>query len=489
MYFCTDAVPPGTSNATTAMDRNLYSTPLFNLGELLDRIYNGSATGLTADPSSVHPLLQHLAPLDLQLCRLMSSVSNRGGGNREAEDLIASLEVPRRGVAQHAADTLRDWLYPDRSGHRPLELEQLRQCIQHAGLVLTLSRLPVADLSQGQRRDIANVLIDLGAHAQTTANLLGLNPASLHRSNPVALCDRLMSEQELRALEDRTATANQRAEAYSRAALVGERFGYPAKQPPLALATAPPACARTQVLRALAGSLIVAPTVPTDENSEVLIAQIAPHDATLCHLMSRQSPARRVSNTAEAHTLIERTAPLRDALAQLTADGLCDWLHADGQLRFAVHPDFLQDRIQSAGLVRVLSLLPVQTLPIAQRRGIGVLLRDVGAHTPTLRAHLQLAEGDLQGIQPIMLRDRLMSLDTLEHLKRGGGGRARASRNQRAEAFQRAKLASERFGYPADYPAWNHLVKRNQDLPRATLLQRLARLSTRQRNGIDLQLP
>lgn len=520
MYPCNlsgpPAVTPGTSNARNAMDDgNTYDTPLFDLGRLVEEIHNGSATGLTAGPpsvqlpppSSVHPVLQYLAPFDRQLCTLMSSATDRSGRHSEAEDLIARLEVPRRAVAQHAADTLLNGLYPDRSG--PLDTEQLSQCIQHAGLVLMLSRLPVADLSQDQRGAIASVLIEIGAHAPTTARLLGLNPASLDTSNPVALCDRLMNEQALQTLENHAATPNQRAEAYSRVVLVGQRFGYPAEQPHWALATAPTECARTQVLRILTGPQVVLPTAPTDPISEEQIAQIAPDDARLCRLMSWSPPvpvsasAPRVnnrtknrmdtflSNTSEAQTLIKRTEPLRHKLAQRTADGLCDWLDADGHMRFAVHAAFLQNRIQSAGLARVLNLLPVQALPIAKRLGIGVLLRDVGAHTPTLRAHLRLEKHELQGIQPFMLRDRLMSLDRLEQLK-GGSGRGPASRIQRGEAFWHATLVSKRFGYPADAPAWKLLVERKQDLPRANQLLELAKSKPIQRiqeTGIKVQLP
>lgn len=233
-----------------------------------------------------------------------------------------------------------------------------------------------------------------------------------------------------------------------------------------------------------------APATPaiTAPRSEVLIAQIEPRDAMLCRLMSRPSSALRARNTAEAQALINRTEPLRQELAQRTADGLRLWLDEQGQRQFSLRTDRLQNRIQNAGLVRVLGLLAVHALSAAQRRGIGVLLRDIGAHTPTLRAHLQLEESDLHGIQPIMLRDRLMSLARLELLQRGGRGRY-ATRNLRAETFQHAALVSRRFGYPSEHPPWQYMSGRGQDVPRVTLLRRLAALTTARRCGIDVQLP
>ena len=235
------------------------SAPVYDLGTLLNGIDNRSATGLPSDLTAQR-LIHHIAPSDLRLCNLMSRAGTRRDVDTEhARDLIADLKAPRRAVAQHAANALRDWLCPNNRSHRPLDRDQLQQCIQHAGLMHTVNRLPVSELSKAQRQRIANVLIDIGAHAETTGNLLGLEPASLHKDNPVALRDRLMTEQELLMLQGRApgraASRNRRAEAYRRAALVGGRFGYPADQPPWTLIKDPLACPRTRMLLDLAGSL------------------------------------------------------------------------------------------------------------------------------------------------------------------------------------------------------------------------------------------
>lgn len=265
MYGCNrcgqtgTAAPSRTADAMNAMAAIARSAPVFDLGVLLNEVGNRSATGLPED-LCVQRLIHHIALIDLQLCKLMSSTSplRREVDTEHAENLVASMEAPRRAVACHAANTLRDSLCAYHPGHRPLDREQLKQCIHHAGLLRVVSRLPVSDLSEPQRRDIANVLIDIGTHAGTTGNLLGLAPASLHKDNPVALRERLMTERERSALEDRTpgktASPNRRAEAYQRAVLVGERFGYPAHQPPWTLVKGPLTCPRTRMLLDLAGS-------------------------------------------------------------------------------------------------------------------------------------------------------------------------------------------------------------------------------------------
>lgn len=263
----------------------------------------------------------------------------------------------------------------------------------------------------------------------------------------------------------------------------------PVRAPPpaeISPATVPPLAPLPQALL----QLVNAPSAPatTVPRSDVLIAQIAPHDATLCRLMSRQPGTQRARNTARAQTLIELTEPMRQELAQRTADSLRHWLHEDGRHRFAVRGERLQNRIQSAGLNRILALLPVSMLSAAQRQRIGELLRDIGAHTPTLRAALHLQESELAGIQPITLRDRLMSLGQQERLQRGGQGR-HATRNLRADTFQHAKMVGRRFGYPNEHPPWDFMAARRQDVPRVALLCRLAGLSTARRCGIDVQLP
>lgn len=233
-------------------------------------------------------------------------------------------------------------------------------------------------------------------------------------------------------------------------------------------------------------------TVPAQEIASArLIEQIEPADQTLCQLMSHLPSSGNATRTQQAQAVITQLEPLRQQLAQRAADGLRYWLDEGGRPGFAVVITRLQDRIQSAGLVRILSLLPLAALSTIQRRMIGEALRDAGAHTPTVRLHLALAEGELAGIAPIMLRDRLMSLEVLHQLtqRQRPGRRSESLRNMRALAYQHAAMVSRRFGYPVGHPAWDYLSGRRQDIPRTRYLCQLAGSPEARRHGINVQLP
>ncbi len=264
MYACTTCGPtrPATTPARTADAMNAMaliarSTPASNLGPRL----TGAGNRATVRPGGrSQRLMDTIAPADLRLCRLMSSLrAGRESRNAQAEVVIANVEGPRRALAQRTADGLRDWLCRDGRPHFSLVRRRLQMRVQHAGLMRTLSRLPAGELSEAQRRGIANALIDVGARTKTVGGLLGLPPATLRTINPLALRDRLMSLEQLSMLQDPAlspiARQNRRAEAYSRAVLVGERFGYSARLPPWKFIPATPGCARTTLLKELTGSL------------------------------------------------------------------------------------------------------------------------------------------------------------------------------------------------------------------------------------------
>ncbi len=223
-------------------------------------------------------------------------------------------------------------------------------------------------------------------------------------------------------------------------------------------------------------------------DSENLIARIAPGDAHLCRQMARLSRLATAEADAEAQALIASLDPLRQQLAQRTATQLLGAADAEGRLRFGIEMETLQDRIQSAGLSRILDLLLAIQRPQVQRLAIGRILHQAGAHTGTLRQRLGLPHHALKRIHSLQLRDRLMSLATLEDLQR----RVRSSvdsNDKRSEAYQHAAMVNRRFGYSEARPAWSFTAAHRQDPVRSRYLKRLGRSIEAKRCGLNVQLP
>lgn len=230
------------------------------------------------------------------------------------------------------------------------------------------------------------------------------------------------------------------------------------------------------------------PLLRPPSDSENLIAQIAPGDAHLCGQMARLSRLATAETDAAAQALILSLEPLRQQLAQRTATQLLDAVDAEGRHRFGITMETLQDRIQSAGLSRILDLLLSTQRPLVQRLAIGRILHRTGAHTGTLRQRLGLSHNALKRIHSLQLRDRLMSLATLEDLQRRAPS-SDDSNDKRSEAFQHAAMVNRRFGYSAAHPAWTYTAAHRQDPIRSRYLKHLGRSTEAKRRGLNVQLP
>ncbi len=234
-------------------------------------------------------------------------------------------------------------------------------------------------------------------------------------------------------------------------------------------------------------------------SADALVERITLTDRTLCRMMAQERGPLTHADTVQARALIEETEPARASLARRTVEGLCHWLEVDGRRRFQLPPERLQARLMCTGLARVLDHLARAKLNGLQRRCIGEVLRDAGAHTPTLRARLRLSMGDLQRSSASALIDRLMT-DALaaelqlEAVMRPGlavetpDPQRLAAR--RAEAWHSAVMVNHRFGYTPSHPAWK-FMRNISSLERArmNLLGDLGRAAEAQRRGIDVQLP
>jgi hypothetical protein len=234
-------------------------------------------------------------------------------------------------------------------------------------------------------------------------------------------------------------------------------------------------------------------------STDTLVERITLTDRTLCRMMAQERGPLTHADTGQARALIEETEPARASLARRTVEGLCRWLEADGRRRFQLPPERLQARLMCTGLARVLDHLARAKLNGLQRRCIGEVLRDAGAHVPTLRARLRLGMDDLQHSSASALIDRLMT-DALaaelqlEAIMRPGLADDTVDpqrlAQRRTETWHSAAMVNHRFGYTASHPAWKYMRNiTSSQRARMYLLGDLSRAPEAQRRGIDVQLP
>lgn len=244
-------------------------------------------------------------------------------------------------------------------------------------------------------------------------------------------------------------------------------------------------------------SCVAPPNTPP--STDALMGRITTTDRALCRLMAQERGLHTHADSLHARMLIDTAEPARASLARRTVEGLCHWLETDGRRRFQLPPERLQARLMCTGLARVLDHLARAKLNGLQRRCIGEVLRDAGAHTPTLRARLRLSMDELQRSSASALMDRLMTDALAAELQLEAIMRPGLADNtvdpqrlaaRRAETWHAAVMVNHRFGYTASHPAWKFMRNiSSAERARMYLLGDLGRSAEAQRRGIDVQLP
>lgn len=258
-------------------------------------------------------------------------------------------------------------------------------------------------------------------------------------------------------------------------------------------------------------------------STAALMKRIAACDKRLCQLtaMVNRQRSRHVLVTSERADILNTVDTLQRALARRTSVSLHRWLAAsDPGIR--PDPDRLQDRIQHAGLIQILRVMPTGDLSTAQRLRLAATLRDVGAHPGTVRAWLGLDASDgatseeldverlddppasaasrhlLQLLERILPSARAAKLDRAEVAQgmaqtpadSASASQYRAGRDRlltrKEKTYQHAILVSGRFGYGPP-PAWKYMGRLKD--PRTKKLDTLDAPRAKKRKRAEHQLP